>query len=64
MEFQTYFPPWDKLTAAQQDRVLRALHEKTVKKGTVIHQGSADCTGLLLVRSGQLRAYILSDEGR
>ena len=23
-----------------------------------------DCTGLLLVRSGQLRAYILSDEGR
>ena len=62
MEFQTYFPPWDKLTAAQ--RVLRALHEKTVKKGAVIHQGSADCTGLLLVRSGQLRAYILSDEGR
>ena len=61
MEFQTYFPPWDKLTAAQQDRVLRALH---VKKGAVIHQGSADCTGLLLVRSGQLRAYILSDEGR
>ena len=64
MEFQTYFPPWDKLTAAQQDRVLRALHEKTVKKGAVIHQGSADCTGLLLVRSGQLRAYILSEEGR
>ena len=44
--------------------MLRALHEKTVKKGAVIHQGSADCTGLLLVRSGQLRAYILSDEGR
>ena len=23
-----------------------------------------ECTGLLLVRHGQLRAYILSDEGR
>ena len=23
-----------------------------------------DCTGLLLVKAGQLRAYILSDEGR
>lgn len=23
-----------------------------------------DCTGLILVKSGQLRAYILSDEGR
>lgn len=28
------------------------------------HNGSMDCTGLLLVKSGQLRAYILSDEGR
>ncbi len=30
----------------------------------MLHSGSADCTGLLLVRSGQLRAYILSGEGR
>jgi len=35
-----------------------------VKKGTVIHNGSMNCTGLLLIRSGQLRAYILSGEGR
>ena len=40
------------------------LISRTVKKGTVIHNGSSDCTGLLLVKSGQLRAYILSDEGR
>ena len=37
---------------------------KMVSKGTIIHNGSMDCTGLLLVKSGQLRAYILSDEGR
>lgn len=37
---------------------------REIKKGTVIHRGSLDCTGMLLVRSGQLRAYILSDEGR
>lgn len=37
---------------------------REIKKGTVIHRGSLDCTGLLLVRSGQLRVYILSDEGR
>ena len=30
----------------------------------MLHGGSGDCTGLLLVRSGQLRAYILSEEGR
>ena len=37
---------------------------RSIPKGTVIHNGSMDCTGLLLVKSGQLRAYILSEEGR
>ena len=37
---------------------------RNVHKGTMIHSGSADCTGLLLIDSGQLRAYILSDTGR
>lgn len=37
---------------------------KAGQKGTILHNGSMDCTGLLLVRSGQLRAFILSDEGR
>lgn len=64
MDFQSYFPIWNKLTAAQQERILGGLMERKVIKGTVIHNGSMDCTGLLLVKSGQLRAYILSDEGR
>ena len=29
-----------------------------------VYKRQVECTGLLLVRSGQLRAYILSDEGR
>ena len=37
---------------------------RKVTKGTVIHNGSMECTGLLLIKTGQLRAYILSDEGR
>ena len=64
MDFQSYFPIWNKLTAPQQDRILSSLVERRVSKGTVIHNGSMDCTGLLLVKTGQLRAYILSDEGR
>lgn len=58
------FPIWEQLNASQQERILGGLMTQTVKKGTVIHNGSLDCTGLLLVKSGQLRAYILSDEGR
>ena len=64
MEFQNYFPIWRRLTPIQQERILGSLMARKVRKGTVIHNGSIDCTGLLLVKSGQLRAYILSDEGR
>lgn len=64
MDFQSCFPVWKKLNSIQQDRILGALKLQKVKKGTLIHNGSADCTGLLLIKSGQLRAYILSDEGR
>ncbi len=64
MSFQDYFPIWDQLTAAQQEQMLGSLISRTVSKGTVLHNGSMDCTGLLLIKSGQLRAYILSEEGR
>lgn len=64
MEFANYFPIWNKLTPFQQSKISESIISRTIKKGTIIHNGSMDCTGLLLVRSGQLRAYILSDEGR
>ena len=63
MELQDYFPIWKKLTISQQRRLTDGTAGRSVKKGTVLHSGDADCTGLLLVRRGQLRAYILSDEG-
>lgn len=64
MTFQDYFPVWDKLNPDQQSRILGSLMTRNVKKGTILHNGSMDCTGLLLIKAGQLRAYILSDEGR
>ena len=64
MDFQDFFPIWSKLSVTQQNKLSGALITKTIAKGTIIHNGSMDCTGLLLVKSGQLRAYILSDEGR
>ena len=64
MEFQNYFPIWDKLTLTQKEKIAGGAVRRIAAKGTVLHTGSADCTGLLLVEQGQLRAYILSDEGR
>ena len=64
MDFAHYFPIWDKLTADQQQQIAAVSDFQSVKSGTILHDGSPDCLGMLLVRSGQLRAYILSDEGR
>lgn len=64
MNFQSCFPIWHQLTDDQRERIYGSLINRSVQKGTVLHGGSGDCTGLLLVRSGQLRAYILSEEGR
>ena len=64
MEFFDFFPVWNKLTAAQQQLLTYHATFRKAEKGTIIHSGSAHCTGLLLVGAGQLRAYMLSDEGR
>ena len=64
MEFENYFLIWNQLTAEQKSRIQRGLITRKAEKGTIIHNGNMDCTGLLLVKYGQLRAYILSDEGR
>ena len=64
MSFENYFPLWNDLNTAQKKLISDNLITRNVKKGTIIHNGNLDCTGLLLVKSGQLRTYILSDEGR
>ena len=64
MEFAEYLPIWDKLTAEQQQMISGVVEYRKVKKGTHIHDSSAECLGLIMIRSGQLRAYILSEDGR
>jgi len=64
MDFANFFPIWDKLTAEQQNRIRSAAVFQKAPAGTILHDGSPDCLGMLLMRSGQLRAYILSEEGR
>jgi len=64
MNFENCFPLWNDLNTTQKKIISDNLITQYVKKGTIIHNGNLDCTGLLLVKSGQLRTYILSDEGR
>lgn len=64
MEFEHLCPIWDRLTPSQRQLVSSSIVPRTLGKGAVLHDGSADCAGLVLIKSGQLRAYILSEDGR
>ena len=64
MELARYFPIWDKLNQDQRERIASTTILHPVEGGTLLHDGGPDCLGLLLVKSGQLRAYMLSEEGR
>ena len=64
MEFSQCFPIWNKLTADQQQRLRDVTELQKIPSGTVVHDGSPECKGLVMVKSGQLRAYLLSEEGR
>lgn len=64
MEMREFIPVWNKLTPAQQAKLEAGVSQQQVTKGTIVHNGSLDCAGLILIKAGQLRAYILSPEGR
>lgn len=64
MDFANYFPIYDKLTTEEQTMLTKHAHLHTFTKDTLIHNGANDCLGLILIKSGQLRAFITSDDGR
>lgn len=57
-------PFWGSLTQNQKERLEKSASAFTVKKGQSLHDGSQDCLGLILVKTGHLRAYILSETGK
>ncbi len=64
MKLSEYFPVWDQLTKAQQNMLERSAVYREIPKGTLLHHGDLDCLGMILVESGRLRAYIVSEEGK
>ena len=64
MDIKNYFPVWYKLNDDQKNKIEKAAILRKFSKGDILHNGSSDCSGLILVKSGQLRAYINSEDGR
>ena len=61
--FATAFPFWDKLSRDQQTYLVDCSTSAHFSKGTNIHDGN-ECTGVIFVKSGSLRLYMLSDDGK
>lgn len=59
-----YFPIWNKLSESERETLEAASEKQYVPGGKIIANGHEDCIGLIVVCSGQLRAYILSDQGK
>ena len=61
--YEGIFPFWGEISDAERDYICQNSHLITYPKGKNIHNGE-ECSGVLLVRSGGLRLYIMSDEGK
>lgn len=55
---------WDKLSDQERERVRAAAYEADYEPGQMIWSGERDCLGLLLIRSGVVRLFLLSEDGR
>ncbi len=57
-------PFWQDLTAPEKELVINNTVLMQLPKSCIVHGGDRDCIGFLLIKSGTLRTYILSEEGR
>lgn len=61
--YRENFPFWDKISDGDREYICQNSHCVTYPRGKNIHDGS-ECSGVILVRSGCLRLYIMSEEGK
>lgn len=64
MNISAFFPVWNNLEESDRDALNAAAIDRNFLKAEILHRSSEECTGLILVRSGQLRAYTVSSEGK
>ena len=64
MDISNYFPIWEQLTPSEQETLSSSCSSRSISKGTMLHSGSGDCIGLLVIRTGRLRAFLSSEDGR
>ena len=60
----TQLPFWSSLTEREMDTIRRSAFVRHYEKGAFVHSSDNECLGMLFVLSGEIRTYLLSEEGR
>ena len=61
--FSKVFPFWSSMGDIDKQTFINSSQAVHFERGTNIHDGN-ECTGVILVRTGSLRLYILSEDGK
>ena len=61
--FSKNLPFYDKINEAERATILRSSQYVCFSRGTNIHDGG-ECTGVILIKKGTLRVYIISEDGK
>ncbi len=61
--YRDIFPFWDTIPEGERIYICQNSHTAAFSTGEHIYNGN-DCFGVIFVRSGSIRLYMMSDEGR
>ena len=61
--YRKNFPFWEQISEKEQDYICANSVALTYPKGAKVHD-STECSGVFFIRSGCLRVYIMSEEGK
>lgn len=61
--YREIFPFWDVCSEKDKDDICQNSRAMSYPRGTQIHNGE-DCSGVILVRTGCLRVYMMSEQGK
>ena len=61
--FEDTFPFWNEMSDIDKETFARSSEILKFKKGANIHDGN-ECTGVIIIKSGVLRLYMMSEEGK
>ena len=61
--YSEIFPFWNEISETDREFICRNSYALTYQKGANVHDGN-ECSGVIFVRFGSLRLYMMSEDGR